>query len=100
VTGVAASAGPGFAAQDGPVPSPCIDVCRMEQASGGNAAGGVPLCAGCLRTLDEIAAWGQLSEAGRRAVWAAIGRRRAERTVPAAPTVLAAPTAPTEEPRR
>ncbi|MFO1286323.1 MAG: DUF1289 domain-containing protein [Rubrivivax sp.] len=69
---------------------------------GGNAAGGVPLCAGCLRTLDEIAAWAQLSEAGKRAVWAAIGRRRAERTVPAAPTAPAAPNpgAADREPRR
>ncbi len=51
-----------------PVPSPCIDVCRMDAASG--------LCEGCLRTLDEIAAWSQLSEAGKRDVWAALARRR------------------------
>jgi predicted Fe-S protein YdhL (DUF1289 family) len=49
------------------VPSPCIGVCRIDAASG--------LCAGCLRTLDEIAAWSTLDDASRRAVWDAIRRR-------------------------
>jgi len=31
------------------VASPCINVCRMSQETA--------LCEGCLRTLDEIAAW-------------------------------------------
>ncbi|MBL8289913.1 MAG: DUF1289 domain-containing protein [Rubrivivax sp.] len=48
----------------------------------GRAGGSAPLCAGCLRTLDEIAAWSRLSEAGKRAVWAAIAQRRGERTAP------------------
>ena len=52
-----------------PVPSPCIGVCRIDAASG--------LCVGCLRTLDEIAAWGALDDAARRSVWHAIGERRA-----------------------
>ena len=30
-------------------PSPCINVCRMDAASG--------LCEGCARTLAEIAGW-------------------------------------------
>jgi predicted Fe-S protein YdhL (DUF1289 family) len=38
-----------------PVPSPCINICRMDAPSG--------WCEGCLRTLDEIAAWGRMSEA-------------------------------------
>lgn len=46
---------------DGPVPSPCISVCRMDAATG--------LCEGCFRTLDEIAAWGMASDQDRRAVW-------------------------------
>ena len=33
---------------EGSVPSPCINVCKMNERSG--------LCEGCLRTLDEIAA--------------------------------------------
>ncbi|MDN5864942.1 MAG: DUF1289 domain-containing protein [Gammaproteobacteria bacterium] len=40
--------------------SPCIDVCRI---------GDDGLCEGCLRTLDEIAAWGTMSEAERAAVY-------------------------------
>ncbi|HEX6137367.1 MAG TPA: DUF1289 domain-containing protein [Casimicrobiaceae bacterium] len=51
------------------VPSPCVGVCRIDPESG--------LCVGCLRTLDEIAAWGALDDAARRIVWSAIGRRRA-----------------------
>jgi predicted Fe-S protein YdhL (DUF1289 family) len=33
------------------------------------------LCEGCFRTLDEIAAWGSLDEAGRREVWQLIEQR-------------------------
>ena len=51
-------------------PSPCLSVCRMDAASG--------LCEGCLRTLDEIAAWGLMDNAGKRGVWASI-RERAQR---------------------
>lgn len=54
-----------------PVPSPCINVCRMEAASG--------LCAGCLRTIDEIAAWSTLDEAAKRAVWLRVEQRQAGR---------------------
>lgn len=49
----------------------------------GNAEGDPALCAGCLRTIDEIAAWAQLADAGKRAVWAAIARRRARRAAAA-----------------
>ena len=52
------------------MPSPCISVCRIDDASG--------LCVGCLRTLDEIAAWSTLDDAGKRAVWQAIAHRRAD----------------------
>ncbi|MBE2261553.1 MAG: DUF1289 domain-containing protein [Burkholderiaceae bacterium] len=54
----------------GNVPSPCISVCRVDASAG--------LCGGCLRTLDEIACWSQLDDAGKRAVWARIGARAAE----------------------
>ncbi|MFO1218101.1 MAG: DUF1289 domain-containing protein [Burkholderiaceae bacterium] len=50
------------------VPSPCVDVCRMNPATG--------LCEGCLRTIDEIAAWGSLDDAAKRAVWARLHARR------------------------
>jgi predicted Fe-S protein YdhL (DUF1289 family) len=52
------------------VASPCISVCRMDEATG--------LCSGCQRTLDEIAAWSALDDDARRAVWIAITRRRDE----------------------
>ena len=51
------------------VPSPCINVCVMDQANG--------VCSGCLRTLDEIAAWSVLDANAKRAVLAAISERRA-----------------------
>ena len=51
----------------GPVPSPCISVCRMDAATG--------LCEGCCRTLDEIAAWSQLDGEAKRKVWRRIGER-------------------------
>ncbi|MEO8020477.1 YbaK/EbsC family protein [Polaromonas sp.] len=49
------------------LPSPCISVCRMDASSG--------RCEGCFRTRDEIAAWSQASDAGKRAVWTLIEQR-------------------------
>lgn len=51
-----------------PVPSPCVNVCRMNEATG--------VCEGCWRTLDEIAVWSLLDEAEKRAVWSDLARRR------------------------
>ncbi|MCW5635661.1 MAG: DUF1289 domain-containing protein [Rubrivivax sp.] len=62
--------------REAPVPSPCVNVCRMDEASG--------LCEGCLRTIDEIAAWGQLDDEAKRAVWVRLEQRRAGHEVPAA----------------
>ena len=50
------------------VTSPCISVCRIDPSTG--------LCAGCLRTLDEIAGWGSYDEGEKRAVIQAIDVRR------------------------
>ena len=55
--------------QQTPVPSPCINVCRMVPETG--------LCEGCLRTIDEIVAWGRADDDFKRAVWAEIRRREA-----------------------
>ena len=33
-------------------------------------------CEGCLRTIDEIAAWGSLPDDARRAVWDQLDERR------------------------
>ncbi|MEO6565424.1 MAG: DUF1289 domain-containing protein [Casimicrobiaceae bacterium] len=51
------------------VPSPCISICAIDQITG--------LCAGCLRSLDEIAVWSVLDDEEKRAVWASIDARRA-----------------------
>jgi|LauGreDrversion4_2_1035121.scaffolds.fasta_scaffold38384_5 predicted Fe-S protein YdhL (DUF1289 family) len=45
----------------GPVPSPCVSVCQMDPTHG--------ICAGCLRTLVEIADWGRMDSQARLAVW-------------------------------
>ena len=49
------------------LPSPCVSVCRMGFATG--------LCQGCLRTLEEITAWSQLDDEGKRAIWGRIEQR-------------------------
>jgi uncharacterized protein len=54
-----------------PVGSPCVNVCRMDAGTG--------WCDGCQRTLDEIAAWGTLDDAGRLAVWRQLAQRRLRR---------------------
>ncbi|MBN8504056.1 MAG: DUF1289 domain-containing protein [Burkholderiales bacterium] len=54
---------------EAPVASPCINVCRMDAASG--------LCLGCARTLDEIASWSQAGSAQRLAVLQQLPARRA-----------------------
>jgi predicted Fe-S protein YdhL (DUF1289 family) len=51
----------------GEVPSPCVSVCRMDPDS--------ELCEGCLRNLDEIAAWGRMEDGEKREVWREIATR-------------------------
>jgi uncharacterized protein len=58
------------------VPSPCINVCTMDDKTG--------LCQGCWRTLDEIAWWSQLDDDDKRAVWAALRLRREGTVAPSA----------------
>jgi len=53
------------------IPSPCTSVCTIDTATG--------WCAGCLRTIDEIVAWGSCDNAAKRAVWKRLPARRAER---------------------
>ena len=50
------------------IPSPCIGVCRLDPISG--------LCAGCMRTLDEIALWPTADEAERLAIVQRMRTRR------------------------
>jgi predicted Fe-S protein YdhL (DUF1289 family) len=60
------------------VPSPCVDVCQMDAHTG--------WCTGCLRTLDEIAAWSKMDDGARRAVWKRLGPRRAALAPPDKPS--------------
>ena len=50
------------------VASPCNSVCTIDGVTG--------YCAGCFRTLDEIAAWSDFSPDQKRAVVAALAARR------------------------
>jgi uncharacterized protein len=50
------------------IESPCIDVCQMDPQR--------RLCAGCYRTLDEIARWAEMSDAERAGVLADLSARR------------------------
>lgn len=49
------------------VPSPCIQVCRIDPRTG--------ICVGCRRTMDEIAAWPTLDRAGKERVLREIAER-------------------------
>lgn len=51
-----------------PVPSPCTSVCKMDPSTG--------WCEGCLRTIDEIAAWAALSDTDKLAIWDRLAERR------------------------
>ena len=50
----------------GEVASPCINVCKMEEG----------LCAGCFRSIDEIARWANAGDDDRRLILAAVAQRR------------------------
>ena len=52
------------------VESPCTKVCRIDVPTG--------LCEGCLRTIDEIAAWSALDIATQHRVMAALPARRGQ----------------------
>ena len=50
------------------IASPCINVSKKDAQSG--------LCAGCLRTLDEITVWARSDDSRRREILAAVAARR------------------------
>lgn len=50
-----------------PVPSPCRSICKMDRETG--------YCEGCLRTIEEIAAWSNADDAQRRRVWTMLPAR-------------------------
>jgi predicted Fe-S protein YdhL (DUF1289 family) len=50
------------------IESPCINVCKLDQVTG--------LCAGCLRSIDEIRAWRDASLEQKKAILDAASERR------------------------
>ncbi len=50
------------------IESPCVKICVIHAEA--------EICIGCHRTRDEIAAWGRLSPAARRAVMADLPDRK------------------------
>jgi len=52
------------------LPSPCINICRMDATSG--------LCLGCFRSLEEIAGWAGANDTARALILAAVARRRGQ----------------------
>ncbi len=50
------------------IASPCTNLCRMD--------GMGKFCLGCWRTLDEIVAWGAMSDAQRQSVLVGVAYRR------------------------
>jgi predicted Fe-S protein YdhL (DUF1289 family) len=60
-----------------PIQSPCIKVCTIDA--------GTALCAGCGRSLDEIACWAAMTDAERQRIMGELplrqarGRQAAER---------------------
>ncbi len=59
------------AAEGKHVPSPCQSVCVMHPTTG--------WCEGCMRTLDEIAAWSRMDNPAKLAVWSQLPQRLAQR---------------------
>jgi uncharacterized protein len=68
------------------VPSPCVSVCLMDAKTG--------LCQGCLRTLDEIAAWSSAGDALKRDIWARLDARRAQADHPPPAPISSTPSKP------
>jgi uncharacterized protein len=53
--------------RSGRIPSPCIDICRIDAGTG--------WCIGCGRTIDEIARWSATDPEDRRRVMAELPER-------------------------
>lgn len=49
------------------VETPCVKICRIDEAT--------KLCVGCGRSLAEIARWGSMTDAERRAIMAELPHR-------------------------
>ncbi|MBO9621161.1 MAG: DUF1289 domain-containing protein [Sphingomonas sp.] len=58
-----------MAAPAGPIASPCVNLCRIDPATG--------WCLGCARTIDEIVRWASTTAADRESVMTELPTRRA-----------------------
>ena len=52
---------------DSVVPSPCIDICELDEGS---------ICLGCYRAIEEIAGWGMLDNAEKLEIIELSNKRR------------------------
>ena len=52
------------------VPSPCVGVCRMDEAD--------RFCVGCLRSRDEIGDWGRMADRDKLLLWAQLTQRQTD----------------------
>jgi predicted Fe-S protein YdhL (DUF1289 family) len=59
-----------MSAMHAPIVTPCVKVCTIDPER--------RLCRGCLRSVDEIAAWWDYSDAERRAIMARLPERGAD----------------------
>jgi predicted Fe-S protein YdhL (DUF1289 family) len=59
------------------IPSPCVKTCVLDA--------GRRYCTGCGRTLDEIARWGEMTDAERAKVLAELAARRTAGAAVSAP---------------
>jgi predicted Fe-S protein YdhL (DUF1289 family) len=53
--------------------SPCVSLCRLDPELGAEDGG---LCVGCLRSIDEIIAWGTASDLQKHQILARVAERR------------------------
>lgn len=63
---------PSSATSPNAISSPCVKACLLDPVS--------TLCAGCGRSLAEIAGWGTMSEAQRLAIMARLRERLTSRS--------------------
>lgn len=61
------------------VPSPCIDVCKIDGDTG--------MCIGCLRTRDEIRGWKNMTDDLRLDMIEELSRRKAKQEIRKAGTL-------------
>jgi uncharacterized protein len=55
---------------DAPMETPCVNICTIDHKT--------RMCAGCGRTIDEIAGWSAMSALARRRIMAELPNRRAK----------------------